>query len=192
MAKLPTAVHNQVTKCNPWQWSKFHLVITFHCQITAIFVRVVFVNLRKFEIVKIDVKNEQEIAIKFCCWLKKSAAETVKLVHKANTDERWFGDSSISHWHKAFSKGRETVALLPHAGWPWNICTEEMVNTVAATIWEDCHITVRWLAQALDISKSSVHTILHEKLRMGKVAACWVPQWLENGKTSTLRFVLNG
>ncbi len=41
-----------------------------------------------------------------------------------------------------------------------------MVNTVAVLVREDRHITVQQLAQALDISKLSIRTILHEKLKM--------------------------
>ncbi len=52
------------------------------------------------------------------------------------------------------------------------------MNTVAAIVQEDHHITVRQLAQALDISKSSVHTILPEKLKMKRVAAYWVPHFV--------------
>ncbi len=39
-----------------------------------------------------DVKNEQRSAIKFCCWLKKSVVEIVKLMHKLYSDEEWLED----------------------------------------------------------------------------------------------------
>ncbi len=42
----------------------FHLVITFHCRVTMIFVKVGFVTPPKVELSKMDVKNEQS-AIKF-------------------------------------------------------------------------------------------------------------------------------
>ncbi len=76
---------------DPWsilrQWSKFHLVIIFHCRVTVIFVKVIFVMTWKFKISKMDVKNEWRRVIKFCCRLKKCAVETVKLMHEAYTDE---------------------------------------------------------------------------------------------------------
>ncbi len=138
------------------------------------FVKVVFVTPRKFQLSEMDVKNEQRSAIKFCCRLRKSTVETVKLMHEADTDEEQLGDFTIFHWHKALFKGRETAALLPHVGQPMGICIEEMRNTASAVVREGCHITVRQLAQALYISKLSVHMILHEKLKMG-IAACWGP-----------------
>ncbi len=87
MAKLSIAARSQAAECDPWsilrRWLKFHLVITFRYRVTAIVIKVVFVTPLKFELSKMDVKNEQRSAIKFCHWLKKSAVETVKLVHKA-------------------------------------------------------------------------------------------------------------
>ncbi len=166
----------------PWsilhQRSKFHLVVTFHCRVTTMFVKVVFVTSRKFKLSKTDVKNEQKSVIKFCYRFKNSAAVIVKLKHEVYTDDKWLEDLTIFHWHKAFSKGKETAALLPHVGRQLSICAEEMVNTVVRVIWEDRHITVRQLAQALDISKPSVHTILYEKSKMRTVTACWVPHFL--------------
>ncbi len=78
--------------------------------------KVVFAIRHKFETFNIDVKNEQRSAMKFCCQLKESVVETVKLMHEAYTDEEWLGDLTIFHWHKAFSKGREITALFPHVG----------------------------------------------------------------------------
>ncbi len=88
------------------------------------------------------------------------------------------GDCTIFHCHNDFSEGRETTALLPHGRQPLSICIEKMVNTIAAIVREDRHITVRPLAQALNISNSSAHTILYEKLKMWRIAACWVPNFL--------------
>ncbi len=49
----------------------------------AIFVKVVFVTPRKFELSKMDAKNKQRRAIKLCCQLKKATMESVKLLHEA-------------------------------------------------------------------------------------------------------------
>ncbi len=141
-----------------------------------------------------DVKNEQRSAIKFCCWLKKSAAETVKLMHKVYNNKEWLRVSTIFPWHKTFLEGGETAALLHHVGQPRSICTEELMNTVVTIVREDHHITVsQWistpvqqLARALDISKSSVHTILFEKLKMWRVAAGRVPCFLTRERRDEL------
>ncbi len=127
---------------------------------------------------KMDVKNEQRSTMKFCCWLKKSAVETMKLMHESYTNEERLKDSTTYYRHKAFSKGRETVPLLPYVGQLLSICTEEIMNTVTAVVWEDCYITVRQLAQASDISKPSVYMVLCEKIKMWRVAVWSVPYFL--------------
>ncbi len=115
VAKLPMAVHSQAVQCNLRsilrQSSKFHLVITFHCRVTAIFVKVVFVAPREFECSKMYVKNEQRIAIKFCFPLKKSAGKTVKF--EVYTDEEQLGDLMTS-----ISKKPSPKAEIPLHGFP--------------------------------------------------------------------------
>ncbi len=63
MAKLHIAVHGQASEYDRrsilYQSSKFHYVITFHCRVITIFVKVVFVTPHKFELSQMDVKNEQ-------------------------------------------------------------------------------------------------------------------------------------
>ncbi len=139
MAKLPIVVCSQAAEHDLWSilwvWSKCYLVITFHCRVTQIFVKVVFVTPHKFELSKMDVKNEQGRAIKISCRLKKSVAVTVKLMQKMYTDEEWLWDSTLF-------KGRKTSPLLLHFGRPLSICTGEVVNIVIAVVW-DHHITVR-------------------------------------------------
>ncbi len=43
-----------------------------------------------------DAKNEQRSAIRVCCRSRKPAMETMKLMHKAYTDEERLGDSQSS------------------------------------------------------------------------------------------------
>ncbi len=80
MAKLPIAACSQAVEHDLWSILqhrlKFYLNTTFHCGVTTIFVKIVFVIPHKFKLSKMDVKNEQRSAIKFCCQLKKSAAQT--------------------------------------------------------------------------------------------------------------------
>jgi len=57
---------------------------------------------------KTDVKEEQLVAIKFCCKVDFSATKAVELIQKA------YGDAALSRttifeWHKRFLEGRESV-----------------------------------------------------------------------------------
>ena len=56
---------------------------------------------------ELDVKDEQRVAIKFCCKVSFSATKNVELIQKA------FGDAALSRttifeWHKRFREGRES------------------------------------------------------------------------------------
>ncbi len=81
-----------------------------------------------------DVKNEQKNVIKIFFQLMKSAAGAVKLMHKTYIVKEWLRGLRIFHWHKAYSEGRETTALIPHVGQPLSVCTEDIVNTVATAV----------------------------------------------------------
>jgi hypothetical protein len=55
-----------------------------------------------------DIKEEQRVAIKFCCKVDFSATKTVELIQKA------YGDAALSRttifeWHKQFREGTESV-----------------------------------------------------------------------------------
>ncbi len=74
------------------------------------------------------------------------------------------GSFTIFRWHKEFSEGRESPALIPHGSQPATTNTETNVNTTAAVIWVDWHQSVRTLTESPYISKTSVHWILTEIL----------------------------
>jgi hypothetical protein len=52
------------------------------------------------------------------------------------------------------------------------------VAQVEALILSDTHITIEALVHDVRISHGSVFNIIHDKLLMTKVAACWVPRLL--------------
>ncbi len=180
MAKLPTAAHSPAAERDLWlilrQWLKFHFVVTFPCQVTLIFVKVFLCcpwQIRTF-------RNGFEKWIEKCDKILLSVKEIcsgdcevdAQSIHWWGTAWRFYIlQSSI----RIRSSSKTTAALLPHVGQPLSICTEEMVNTIAVVVREVLlQITVRHLAQTLDISKLCVHIVLCEKLKMQKVAACWV------------------
>ncbi len=193
MAKLPVATCSQAVESDLWsillQWSNFYLVITFQRRVTIIFVKIVLVSPCKFELSKMDAKSEQRSVIKFCRQLKKSAVQTVKLMHEAHTDEEWFGDSIVFHRHKAFSEGIKTDALLSHVGWPLSICTEEMANTIAV-VQEYCHVTDNLLKCWIFQNHMSIW-FCGRSCKCGESqSAGFLFSWLENREATVLRFVV--
>jgi hypothetical protein len=56
-----------------------------------------------------DVKEEQRVAIKFCCKVDFSATKNVELIQKAYSDAA-LSQTTVFEWHKRFqeSEGRRT------------------------------------------------------------------------------------
>ena len=63
--------------------------------------------------------------------------------------------------------------------------TKNMCKKVRDLVNSDRRIQVEEIAQALGISHGSVSTILHDRLGMRKLTACWVPKSLGNEQMAT-------
>ena len=57
---------------------------------------------------EMDIKEEQRVAIRFCCKGDFSATKTVELIQKAY-GEATLSRTTIFEWHKRFREGRESV-----------------------------------------------------------------------------------
>ncbi len=97
-----------------------------------------------------DVPVEQCGEIKFCVCLKKMPSETTTLLKEAFGKEM-LGDSTIYQWHKVFVDRRESVEFESQGGVLQTVVTANNINTIAAVIEEDQHLTVWALAEALHI-----------------------------------------
>ena len=62
---------------------------------------------------------------------------------------------------------------------------EEKCKKVRDLVYSDRRIQVEEIAQALGISHGSVSTILHDRLDMPKLTACWVPKSLSAKQMAT-------
>jgi len=57
---------------------------------------------------ELDVKEEQRVAIKFCCKVDFSATKTAELIQKAHSDAALSRTTNFEG-HKRFREGRESV-----------------------------------------------------------------------------------
>jgi len=76
---------------------------------------------------EMDVKEQQRVAIKFCCKVDFSATKTVELIQKA------YGGAALSRttifeWHKQFPEGRESVKDDKHSGQPTTSRTNDNIS----------------------------------------------------------------
>jgi len=58
------------------------------------------------------------------------------------------------------------------------VTTPEIIGQIHQLILEGRRISVKSIADQLDISRERVGSIIHEDLDMRKLSAKWVPQWL--------------
>lgn len=120
---------------------------------------------------------EQRINIKFCVKLGKSASETAALLQEAY-GEHSMKKSSVFEWHRRFKEGREDVRDDARSGQPKSKRTAANVDKVRALVRSDRRLSVRMMAEELNINRETVRQILKEDLGMSKVSPKRVPEIL--------------
>lgn len=120
---------------------------------------------------------EQRYAIKFCVRLGKNASETYQMLREAFKEE-CISRSQCGRWHKAFKEGREEVTDDPRSGRPTTARIDENVRRVRETLSSDRRLSIRAIADILNLSTFAVHGIVTEDLQMRKVCAKLVPKVL--------------
>lgn len=113
---------------------------------------------------------EQRISIKFCVKLNKSASETHHLLKEAYGDEV-MSRARVFNWHKRFKEGREDIRDDARSGRPVTHRTDENIKKVKDLVCSNRQLTVRMMAEELNLDKETVRLILKENLNMRKVSA---------------------
>ncbi|XP_055279696.1 protein GVQW3 [Moschus berezovskii] len=113
---------------------------------------------------------EQRISIKFCVKLNKSASETHHLLKEAYGDEV-MSRARVFDWHKRFKEGRENIRDDARSGRPVTHRTDENIKKVKDLVCSNRQLTVRMMAEELNLDKETVRLILKENLNMRKVSA---------------------
>ncbi|UYV70321.1 hypothetical protein LAZ67_7002514 [Cordylochernes scorpioides] len=122
-------------------------------------------------------KMDQRTCIKFCVKNKIKCADAFRMLTVAY-GEATLDRSNVYRWYKMFSEGREDVNDEERAGRPSTSTTDEKINEVEKMILANRRITVREVAEDLNISIGSCHSIFINDLGMRRVAAKFVPKLL--------------
>ncbi|UYV84101.1 hypothetical protein LAZ67_X001176 [Cordylochernes scorpioides] len=120
---------------------------------------------------------DQRTCIKFCVKNEIKCADAFRMLTLAY-GEATLDRSSVYRWYKMFSEGREDVNDEERAGRPSTSTTDEKINEVEKMILANRRITVREVAEDLNISIGSCHSIFINDLGMRRVAAKFVPKLL--------------
>ena len=87
----------------------------------------------------------------------------------------------LFEWHRRFKEEREEVEDDHKSGKPSTSKTYENVERVRQKVWSDCRLTVRMVADELDMNSERVWRIITEDLGMRKICAKLVPRLLNKG-----------
>ena len=74
-------------------------------------------------------------------------------------------------------------------GRPKSVVVPETINAVRLVILQDRHVTYREIETTLGISKTSIHSILHEHLTVKKICSRWIPHNFSNAQKKARRLI---
>ena len=96
--------------------------------------------------------------------------------------------STVARWHKLFKGNLESLEDKPRSGKPITIMIFENIQKVKAVIVNDPWCTYDEIEVETELSRGTIHTIIHEHLKMKKVTSRWVPHQLsEQNKLDRVR-----
>ncbi|VEN42596.1 unnamed protein product [Callosobruchus maculatus] len=111
---------------------------------------------------------DQRISIKFCVKNKIKCAAAFRMLTVAY-GEATLNQSNVYRWYKMFSEGRKDVNDEERAPRPSTSTTDENIDKVKKIVLANRRITVTGVAEDLNISIGSCHSILTNDLRMSRV-----------------------
>jgi len=121
--------------------------------------------------------NEQKINLKFCYKLGKTPKETYAMLVRVYEDQA-VSMKCVYEWFARFREGRESVSDNPRSGRPATSVSDENIVKVRKLITNDRRLTVRMIADELQINRESVRQIVTQKLGMKKTCCRLVPHHL--------------
>ena len=116
-------------------------------------------------------------AIKFCFKIGKNAIETYGILQTAFrlSCMNW---ASVFEWPTRFKEGKESVRDDERCGRSKEARTPKLIGQIKNFMDKDRCVSIKTINAQFDISVGTVHTIIHEELKMRKICAKFVPRVL--------------
>ncbi|XP_076438852.1 protein GVQW3-like [Babylonia areolata] len=108
-------------------------------------------------------KLEQRYCIKFCVKLGDSQVEMICKIQQAFVEEA-MGTTQIKEWYNHFKDGRTSVEIEAHSGSPSTSRNAIIIDQLKTLVMQDRRIMIRELADEMDVSTGSIHSIMQEDL----------------------------
>jgi hypothetical protein len=120
---------------------------------------------------------EQRYCIKFCRKLSKSQVETIRKTQTAFGDDLWASQWS-KEWYNQFKYGRTSVDSEPRNGRLSSRWNDQVIAKVNAEVMRDRRVTIRQIAEEVDISTFSAHSFWQKiwpwrEWRRNSCRSCW-------------------
>jgi len=120
---------------------------------------------------------EQRLAIKFFFKAGKRATETLQMVNAAYGDQA-LSSSKDFRWYGRFLDGREDIEDDHRSGRPTECRNDNNVEKISQLLLQNRHLSLRMLADEVNIGKDTVRKIVVEDLRKPKICSRFVPHSL--------------
>ena len=125
-----------------------------------------------------DDTLEERYAIKFCFKLGKNAATEMYGMLQTAFWPSCMNRASVFEWHKRFKESRESVRDDEACGRSKEVNTLELMGQIKNFMDKDRRVSIETISAQFDVNVGTVHTIIHEELKMWKICAKFVPSVL--------------
>jgi len=126
-------------------------------------------------ILAMELNLQQRVCIKFCVKNGFNGAKTLEMLEKCFGNDA-LKKTTVYQWHERFTLGRESVKDDERSGRPSTSKTDKKIDKVKEMLTENRKLTIRELADNLNIAYGSVQDIIVNDLGLRRVAAKLVPK----------------
>ena len=124
-----------------------------------------------------DSKIERRTNIKFCVNLGKTPMQTYSMLKQAHGDQ-CLSLRQVYLWFNRYKSGETAFRDIPRPGRPKSVITFGNISRVRSLVNSNRRITIREMAEELNLTYYSVQRILTSELKMKRIEGTMVPRVL--------------